>query len=240
VPDWIVVDVNEASSADSALQRVAEKTMENLRPPPNPEAVERYALDLVWGDVHFVTLIRGKALEPFRRTLNIATLPQQGEELPAWRLLPLASDDAVWQQLGIATHPSSLALSARQLRAEVALAVVGLNALLHLEDAPEPDRTGVPVQEQHWRAAVAEVIAHFIRSSGITAGLPARLFDDGADSIQNLQTFLTTLAEMTAAAVPRDFVALKVVGANARRQLVGAVDAILVKSVDDELPTDHG
>ena len=232
---WITVDVDEASGAEPALLSVVEKTIEVVRPPADFESLERYALDLTWGDVHFVTLVRGKALEPLCRTLNIATLPQPGEDLPAWRLLPQEIDDAVWKRLEIATHPAALAASARQIRTEAALALMQVGALLSLEDAPDPDPAGGPVLEQHWRAATAEVSDHLRRANELAGTLPAALFDDGAASMGNLTDFLTKLADMTEAAAPRAFEPLKMVSDNISGQLVSALDQVVAKAVDAEL-----
>jgi hypothetical protein len=115
---WVVLDVDTAADTDAGLAAVIATTIDTLRPPPDFEALERYALDLVLGEVHFVGLIRGKALEPTRRTLMISTLPQPDDELPGWRLLPLPIADSVWPQLGIPLHPETLAETARNLREE--------------------------------------------------------------------------------------------------------------------------
>ncbi len=232
---WVVLDVDTAADTDAGLAAVIATTIDTLRPPPDFEAVERYALDLVWGEVHFVGLIRGKALEPTRRTLMISTLPQPDDELPGWRLLPLPIDDSVWTRLGIPLHPQTLAETARNLRAEIALAVAEVEALLGIDEAPPPTGVGTVVLQEHWSNATSELIHRLQRSSEIAEMLPVSLFDDGAESVRNLMEFLATLRRMIEEAEPMSFEPLTVVRNNLTPQLLAAVDGIVIKAVDNEL-----
>jgi hypothetical protein len=232
---WVVLDVDTAADTDAGLAAVIATVIDTLRPPPDFEAFERYVLDLVWGEVHLVVLIRGKALEPMRRTLMIAALPQPDDELPGWRLLPLPIDEAVWTRLGLPLHPETLAETARSLRAKAALAFAEVEALLGIDEVPQPTGVGMTVLQEHWSRATSQVIRRLQTSSEIAETLPVSLFDDGADSIRNLTEFLATLRGMIEGASPMSFETLTLVRNNLTNQLLAAVEQIVIKAVDEEL-----
>ena len=76
---WLTIDVERVPNVVNAFAEALAHVIDVLRPPAEEHAFDRYVLDLVWGRVHLVPLVRGKSLERKTWSLDIVTLPRPEE-----------------------------------------------------------------------------------------------------------------------------------------------------------------
>lgn len=218
---WLTVDVPHAPQVINAFAEALVQTIDVLRPPTELHAFDRYALDLVWGTVHLVPLVRGKSLAGKAWSLRILDLPKPEEKLDdhAWKFLQ--HDVENWSSLGLAKWPAAIATDARKFAPAVQLWRDTLTHLTKLRGLPENEKV-----EQHWRHAAEVAEGQSAEVARILEVLPRSLFADNDDAVGVLQNYVASVRERIASIPPFDFEAMEQMRAAVAETLSSAAATI--------------
>jgi hypothetical protein len=231
---WLTMDVEESGRVHSALQGTLERVVEVLRPPSDLHAFDRYVLDLVWGEVHIVPLVRGRSLARTAWSFRIAFLPQAGDTIKAWELIERNVDDLIWDELKIDVWPTTVGGAGRRLQTELAAAAFLTSLLQRLEEAPEPDVVGKRVLLSHWNSGVMTIAHHLAKADAAAAGCPQSVFQ-GEISASALGEYCDQLVKDLELIEPLAFEPLRDLNQRISNGLVGAVAAIAHAAIDLDL-----
>jgi hypothetical protein len=218
---WLTVDVPHVPQVINAFAEALVQTIDVLRPPVELNAFDRYALDLVWGTVHLVPLVRGKSLAGKAWSLRILDLPKPEEKLDdhAWKFIQ--RDIENFDSLGLQKWPAAIATDARKFALAVQLWRDTLTHLTKLRDLPQNEKV-----EQHWRQAAEVGERQSAEVARILDALPQSLFAAHDDAIETMQTYVATLRERIAMIPPFDFEAMEHMRAAVAGTLVSAATTI--------------
>jgi hypothetical protein len=179
---WLTIDVEHVPGVVNAFAEALVQVIDVLHPPVEQHAFDRYVLDLVWQRVHLVPLVRGKSLERKQWSLEIATLPQPGEDLKdhAWKFVQHPTPRETWDALGLEAWPSNVATAARRLAPTVTGWRETLDHLVALREIPEGDPD---VLVPHWREAAELAERQADEVLELLEQVPAGIFTSGDDAI---------------------------------------------------------
>jgi hypothetical protein len=232
---WLTIDVEHVPNVVNAFAEALAHVIDVLRPPAEEHAFDRYVLDLVWGRVHLVPLVRGKSLERKTWSLDIATLPRPDEDLKdhAWKFVQRSIDRETWDALGLEAWPSNVATIPRRFVPRVHAWRDALDHLLSLRNIPNPDRD---VLVPHWREVVAKTSEYADQVSVILDAMPNTFFSEGDDAVATMQEFVRGLRALIADAEPLAYETVAEARTAVAETLVQAASAIGDVWTDAELP----
>ena len=196
---WLTVDAEHVPQVVNAFAEVLVQVIDVLHPPVEQHAFDRYVLDLVWNRVHLVPLVKGKSLERKQWSLEIATLPQPGEDLRehAWKFVQQPIPRETWDALGLEAWPSNVATSARRLAPAVTAWRETLDHLVALRDIPGADPD---VLVPHWNEAARVAERQADEMLELLAQVPPGIFsteDNALDAMAGLVRNVRTLTPET-------------------------------------------
>lgn len=232
---WLTVDVPHAPQVINAFAEALVQVIDVLRPPAELHAFDRYALDLVWGTVHLVPLVRGKSLEGKAWSLRILDLPRPDEKLDdhAWKFVQRSVAD--WPSLGLTLWPRAIATDARRFAPSVQQWRDTLTQLTNLREVPRPDELANEIATRYWRNAVEVSERQSAEVARILDALPQSLFAANDDAVQTLQAYVAGLRERIATIEPLDFDAMAEMRAAVAETLVPAAATISDLWIEREL-----
>lgn len=232
---WLTVDVERVPSVVNAFAEALVQVIDVLHPPAEQHAFDRYVLDLVWGRVHLVPLVRGKSLERKHWSLEIDTLPRPGENLAdhAWKFVQKPIPPETWDALGLEAWPSNVATAARRLAPAVTAWRETLDHLVALRDVPEGDPD---VLVPHWGDATRVAARQADEVLELLVQVPASIFAGGDDATDAMAELVRSVRTLVTDSEPLAFDAL-VPGRDAVvESLVSAAVTIGEIWIDRELP----
>jgi hypothetical protein len=232
---WLTIDVERVPNVVNAFAEALAHVIDVLRPPADEHAFDRYVLDLAWGRVHLVPLVRGKSLERRTWSLDIATLPRPDENLQdhAWKFVQHPIDRETWSVLGLEAWPSNVATVPRRFVPRVHAWRDALDHLLSLRDIPNPDRD---VLVPHWREVVTRASEHADAVGAILDAMPNTFFSEGDDAVKTMQEFVRGIRALVAEAEPLAYDTIGEARTAVAETLVQAASAIADVWTDAELP----
>jgi hypothetical protein len=233
---WITIDSEHAPNVINAFADALVHAIDVLRPPAEQHAFDRYVLDLVWGRVHLVPLVRGKSLQRMQWSLDIATLPQPGEDMQAHagKFMQRLINDETWEALGLEQWPSNVATAARRLGPAVVAWRDTLDHLVSLREIPEPDPD---VLVPHWRDVIEVADRYAEEILELLARLPAGIFGESDDAVETMREFIRSLRALVAGSDAPAFETAEKVRQPVIESLVPAATTIADVWIDRELPT---
>ncbi|MEA2489597.1 MAG: hypothetical protein QOH21_1389 [Acidobacteriota bacterium] len=219
---WLTFDVEKPEDVVPGFAYALSHTVDVLRPPADLHAFDRHVLDLVWGYVHLVPLVRGQSLTRAKWTFSIEDLPVSGGTLQgAWNLLPVKMHDELWETLEVPEWPSTVAADAKKLEDETRAAKITLDLLLHMPTAPISDERG--------RAILAGYATEMVAKSGRHLHAAAMAAERAKLALLPEDLIDATLALRTALAALYD--ALSDLAPTAWEPIAALRDAMMVKAV---------
>lgn len=189
---WLTFDVEKPEDVLTGFAYALSHVIDVLRPPADLHAFDRHVLDLVWGYVHLVPLVRGQSLTRTKWTFSIGELPQPGQTVEGlWKLLAMKMEDSLWEELELPEWPPSMAADAKLLEVEARAAKITLDLLLHMRMAPINDERGKAILARYAAEMVVKSAHHLHRSAVAAERLaPTILPEELAATVPPLRTFL--------------------------------------------------
>ncbi|HYI12233.1 MAG TPA: NADPH-dependent F420 reductase [Thermoanaerobaculia bacterium] len=235
---WVTIDVPHVGEVFDRFTEAFVYATEALLPPPDLNALDRYALDLWWELVHLVPLVRGKSVDRKAWTLVITDLPQPGEELSrhAWKLARRPVDEEVWHLLGFPSWPQSMGAEARRLADAADEWRKIIWHVANLRDVPLRDDEGRALLSSHWREAVAMAERAAATVDAGLAALPPEIVQNG--NVEVLRERIASLRETITSAEPLDAAAVEEAAAAIAKPVYLEILAFADRWLDRELIPD--
>jgi hypothetical protein len=185
---WLTFDVDQPEGVLTGFAYALANVVDVLRPPQDLQAFDRHVLDLVWGYVHLVPLVRGQVLQRQRWSFAIEDLPRPGGEV-GLHLMPRVIPEELWAELGMPEWPKAIGADAKDLESETRAAKITLDLLLHMAKAPVSDERGRGILAAYAAEMVRKAAGHVHKSMIAAERLPSALL---TEDVVPLRVFLAT------------------------------------------------
>ena len=193
---WLTFDVEKPADVLEGFAFALSETVGVLRPPPDLHAFDRHVLDLVWGYVHLVALVRGQSLTRSIWTFSIDELPSPESSHNMWKLLPVRAPEKLWETLEVPEWPPTLAADAQRLDDQARAAKITLDLLLHMHTAPASDERAKALMA-HYAGQMMDKSARELHAAAMAAERIrlSILPPEEAGAVRAIRTLLASLYE---------------------------------------------